>query len=569
MSPGPDQEPISDLKRLAHERFGNLTAAEIKLLDSAPKGEPAVCGPSFDDEDPANDPAQAESWGPDRQIRPDLIRWLCVDRQAKELVDPKGIQVLGAKITVVLDLDLVAVPFPLTLWQCRLMDHLILLHAEIPQLNLQGTWLHSLPADGCRVKGDVFLRNGFHAEGEVRLVGAEIGGTLDCGGGTFNNPPRAGEEAGGPALNAERAVVKGGVFLRGGFSAEGAVRLLGAQIQGNLDCSGGTFKNPPQAGVETSGNALSADGALVRSDVVLRNGFSAEGAVRLLGAQIDGDLSCIGAIFRGALIAERASIKGALFWTRLVNPERARLNLMNASAGALCDDERSWPSKGNLWLDGFVYGRISFGPRDARSRLDWLARQNSFAPQPYRQLAKVLKEEGDDRGARKVLFEMEHRRREVEDHSFIQKAWSLILRCTVGYGYYPAKALKWLVVLALAGFFLFWVGYSGRSIVPTDKDAYACFRKDRQLPPHYERFHASMYSLENSFPLIKLGQVDRWQPDPNPQRSTSQAGEWMARHAPCISFAGILRWFRWLQIIFGWVLATLGIAAVTGLVRKE
>jgi hypothetical protein len=28
--------------------------------------------------------------------------------------------------------------------------------------------------------------------------------------------------------------------------------------------------------------------------------------------------------------------------------------------------------------------------------------------------------------------------------------------------------------------------------------------------------HASVYSLENSFPLVKLGQIDRWQPDPSP-----------------------------------------------------
>jgi len=52
----------------------------------------------------------------------------------------------------------------------------------------------------------------------------------------------------------------------------------------NLECSGGTFKNPRKV-------ALSADGANVKGDVFLRDGFSGEGTVRLPGARIEGDLN--------------------------------------------------------------------------------------------------------------------------------------------------------------------------------------------------------------------------------------------------------------------------------------
>jgi hypothetical protein len=43
------------------------------------------------------------------------------------------------------------------------------------------------------------------------------------------------------AFSADRANVKGDVFLSNGFSAEGTVRLPGARIEGDLDCTRGKF----------------------------------------------------------------------------------------------------------------------------------------------------------------------------------------------------------------------------------------------------------------------------------------------------------------------------------------
>ena len=58
--------------------------------------------------------------------------------------------------------------------------------------------------------GDVFLRKGFQAQGEVQLIGAAITGDFDCDGGIFYNPL-------GTALNAERMTVGGALLLRAGF----------------------------------------------------------------------------------------------------------------------------------------------------------------------------------------------------------------------------------------------------------------------------------------------------------------------------------------------------------------
>ncbi len=587
---GASQRPVVDLEVLAQERFAPLSQAELRLLRAAPKGEAAFCGPSAKNDDPANDPAKADEWGPEREIKADLIRWLCVDRDAASVVDPRGIQIYAARITGALDLAFVSVPFPLCLRRCHFTDHVNLISTDLPTLILAGSRVLSVTADGAHVKGSVSLSDGFNAEGEVRLLDAQIGGTLDCRMGIFKNP-------GGNALGADRADVKGSVFLSGDFSAEGEVRLLGAQIGSNLDCSGGTFKNPGEKalsadrahveggiflcdGFSTEGevrllgaqvggdlicsggafknpgkDALGADGTDVKGSVFLNEGFNAEGEVRLLGAQIGGSLDCCDGQL-SEVIAESAAISGTLFWRSVEATEGTWLNLTNASAGSLIDDEKSWPARGKLFLDGFVYGHISaHSPRDTKTRLRWLERQEPFTPKPYRQLAKVLREAGDDSGARKVLFEMERRRRQVEDRSWYARLGGWVLRLTIGYGIYPLRALGWLVLLTVVGWGLFRHGYFAGAMAPTDKEAYHCFRDHGQLPHHYQRLTASIYSLENSLPFVNLGQKDHWTPDPNPQGS---------RWAP-----GFLRWFRWGQVLVGWLLATLFVAGVTGVVRKE
>ena len=622
-------EPTGELEHLARQRFLDppLTEAELRLLRAAPKGELAVCGPNADDDDPANDPEKATNWGPERVIRADLIRWLCVSRPAKELIDPKGIQAYGARIPDALDLSQVNIPFALTFWNCRFDQKMNLRGVHVPALDLEGTWVRSIGADGTSVAGDVFLRNKFRANGEVRLLGAQIGGDLDCQNASFNNPAQKDIAATGQALNFGKAVVKGSVFLRNGFRAEGGVRLLSAQIGSNLECDNSMFNNPAQKNIAGTGEALNTDGAVVKGSVFLRNGFRAQGEVRLLGlqigrdldcqdasfhnpahkdvagtgdalsadravvkggvffrngfraegevrlskAEIAGDLTCDSADFHGMLRAEGVSVASTLYWTNITDPSQAQLNLIDAEVDTLVDDQPSWPVIGNLWLDGFVHRRISGNaPKDAKSRLDWLSRQRSFTPQPYRHLAKVLRDEGDDSGARRVLYEMELRRRNKEDRNLFKSFWSAILRRTIGYGYYPGNALAWLVLIVLLGWPLFRGAYFSWNMTPNDKDAYLCFhQKDHSLPANYEHFCASIYSLEKTFPLVKLGQVDRWQPDPSPRPPDGVTATRLHRLGRSLISPSFLTWFGRGQTVLGWILATLFAAGVTGVVRKQ
>jgi hypothetical protein len=277
-----------------------------------------------------------------------------------------------------------------------------------------------------------------------------------------------------------------------------------------------------------------------------------------------------------------------------------------------------------LFLDGFVYGRFSAGATDAASRLRWLGLQGDFTPQPYRQLAKVLREAGDEDGAVKVLQEMERRWREQEGHTRLARLESDFLRWTIGYGYNPGRAVWGIAVLSGLAWIIYRRGYLAGNIVPKEKDAYKSFKDDGQPPGHYTEFPPLVYAVENSLPVVKLGQEDAWHPEPDAENAHSQQKKWLTRLGgpriwtrlhwlqnilvACgfkadpnpgeplrplqrfLVFCGLqphpiretppsrlsrwltsprfLRWFLWIQILLGWLLATLFLAGVTGIVRK-
>lgn len=264
----------------------------------------------------------------------------------------------------------------------------------------------ALSFDSAVIKGNVFLKNEFTAIGTVRLVSAQIGGSLECTKGMFDGK-------GGNALSFGNTVIKGDVYLNSNFTANGGVVVIGAQIGGDLVCENGKF-------VVKDGNALSCDGAVIKGCVVLKNGFTATGTVRLQGAKIGGDLDCSDSTFDGlnswngfALLAENMTVAGVFFFLNL--RVKGAVFLVSAKVGSLVDDLKSWP-EGKLDLDGFVYGRLSGkAPTDAETRLKWLKKQpalhlgqvgdgKDFKPQPWWQLQKVLRDMGHLEYARQVAI---------------------------------------------------------------------------------------------------------------------------------------------------------------------
>jgi hypothetical protein len=419
--------------------------------------------------------------------------------------------------------------------------------------------------DSVKVEESILLANGFEAEGEVRLTGATIGGQLGCKNAQFINPGRN-------AIIADELNVVGNVLLTEGFKAQGKVRLHSTTIGGDLSCDGGQFINPKD-------EAIDGDSLEVKGNVFLRNGFKAEGEVYLVGATIGGQLACTGgqfinpggtAINADSIIVDKhvflsnhfkaegkvhfvgAEIDGSFQWHKVDSPGKVTLDLSSATIGILYDEQGSWPEKGELFLHGLVYDEIyNTAPRDAESRIDWLRRQKYFEPQPYEQLAAVMNAAGNREVARKVLLAREDDRLQFTKMEFCERMLHRLYGFFLSYGYYRWKPLLWGFVIILLGWLLFWAGHRVEVMTPLKEGADAS-----------GGFSALVYSLDVFVPLVDLRQASYFMPNPN------LTGELSISDKIKIPVTGkFLRRFLWFEIFAGWILTTLLVLGLTGLVR--
>ena len=412
--------PADELLTLAEGEFSNLTPAETALLKFAGsyRSEPggfAIGGPSAKPDDPSNDPSHADKWGKEREVRAELIRWLCVDPRAKALVDPQGIRLLGARITGKLYLADVTVPLALTSRNCSISERITFEHASFPRLDLGGCYTGEVDGRAAVIHGDLNL-DSVHASGEVWFNDSIVDGDLGARGGHFTHStvePHETEEAFlKKALDFESSRIGGDVWLCYGFEADGAVDLITATIGTSVVFSG-KFNNP-------NNKAIFAHGMVVASEVFFGGIFGkihVNGSADISDARVGSIVSVEDATFSGTpndgnglfgsahgFDASGMSAK-SLVWQNVTLENGAVLNLDGASVGSLLDDPQSWPAPGKLSLDGFTYEHL--GVADAPSRLRWLALQAVYHPQPYRQLAKVLREQGDEGGATAALVASE------------------------------------------------------------------------------------------------------------------------------------------------------------------
>ena len=454
-----------------------FTSAEERLFKGVEQGDPIVFTSGDSEKD---NPGNTGSWGEDRTIRAECIKWLCYDKQAQDRIHPKGIQIQGAKISKLLDLSFARVPYPLAFAECAFTHKMVLHHARIRALNLQGSHVKSILANELKLDSDFFLRDGFKAEGAVQLLGATIGGQLNCSGGQFIN-----EE--GNALIADTAQIKGVVFLSDGFRAEGRVSLVSA-------------------------------------------------------------------------ILERW-----LIWKDVLNPEETTMDLRGAHIDTLWDDPDSWPKSGNLYLHGFCYDEIADeAPVDAKQRIEWLRLQPSghFYPQPYEHLAAVLSAKGRENAAKKVRIVKNVDRRRRGSMPRIAKPFHWLLGLLTGYGYRTWRPLWVGLLLVGIGWGLFHGGARAGVIMRVERDQFVPVDEAVSLvQPH---FHPLLYSFDIFLPVISFGHADLWAPNEAIKGPLLNVG------GHVIPISGlVLCCYKWALIVLGWVLTTLFIAGLTGIIRRR
>ena len=170
------------------DRFEPLKPAEARLLAECDSGLGVVIG---DGTRPPEDAPEAV------RIRASFLRWLILGAEgAARGPHEKGVQVQGAVIesdgpagagTRGLSLEGCRVDWDISLHRCRFEGDPWFDGARLAGLSLDGSWVPGLDADGLETRGGLHLSDGFESDGEIRLLGACIGGDLDCGGAKLRN----------------------------------------------------------------------------------------------------------------------------------------------------------------------------------------------------------------------------------------------------------------------------------------------------------------------------------------------------------------------------------------------
>jgi hypothetical protein len=460
----------------------------------------------------------------------------------------------------------VHVPFVIMLIRCSISEQIRLQATEIPRLDLNGSYTADIFAPDIRVDGSLFFGwdnheyGPFHANGEIDIEGGKVDGDLSFGEGHFRHSKAPFNDlltGTNVAIDAGEVEVKHAVTMCCGFESDGEVNLNEATIGGDLQFGGGRFVNPNNIAIAAS---LARIGGSVLLALEPFGPFYSDGAVEFLGTHVAGVFLISRGTFSGktserhGLFATGVEVNGPFVWLKVDLENGATLDLNGASVTGLGDDERSWPQPGKLLIDGFTYK--SFGlVKDAPSRLRWVVLQPEFHPQPYRQLAKVLRANGDDAGAVSVLIAEQDAR--YRNSYLIRRIWAAFLKTTVGYGHEPLLTIIWAAIVVLFGWLMVTVGSRAGVMRRTWPESIPVSGE----VPSYERLHPLLYSLDVFLPFVNLHQEHYWWPDADAE------GDWSVFGQRLKISGRVLRYYFWLQIIAGWLLSAIFLAGVTGLIR--
>ncbi|WP_326945793.1 hypothetical protein OG439_40715 [Amycolatopsis sp. NBC_01307] len=517
----------------------DLTEFERQVVNTARRGAVAVAATTMTVEE------LAATDEPELRIRADLLRDLL--RGLHGDLDPRGIQIAGVRVAGKLDLDYVTAVTGLALYQCALPDGIVCRETHLRYLHLSGCLLTYLHADGLRTDDSLVLLDATitsaDLDGAIRLLGAHIGGQLILDRATIANTT-------GPALNADALRTDSSLFLRDatitGTGGDGAIRLLGAHIGGQLILNRATIANT--TGPALSADDLRTDGHLFLQDATI-TGTGEGGTIRLLGAHIGGQ--AVLPTFRldngsgPLLVLHEAQINGAL----LLPPT------VVCSAGREGMSRRGCPdSDRTITAHGLTYPML----REISWR-QWLHllvhHTETYWPQPFQQLAATERAAGHDNNAREILITQQHDLRRRTPQALgnrLARARHSLWGWLGRYGYRAHRLVTALaVVLTLAAALSLLAGH-----VTTHPGHHAAER----VPPTTAKPDAPGTPC-SPVELIGLG-IDRGLP-------LGTTG--IRAHCDLDTTTGWGQTFTailWALQALLWGLATLAIAAYTGLVRR-
>ncbi|GAA4066833.1 oxidoreductase [Nonomuraea soli] len=508
-------------------RSRRLTAAERTLWSAFPSGDWVDLRTGDREHD---DPAQAHTWGRERQIRAEVITELLMGAAERQPGRVPALRLAGARVVGDLNLSESTLETTLHLLNCH-AGAVDLTDATTRSVRLRGCELDRVIASRAQVSGVLDLNGSTIAHG-VRIDNARIEGQLRISHATVGAPPPpASSTEGGHydvrepesplvgrsqhewAIWAGGVAVTGAVFLRE-LTATGGIRMIGGAFPGGLYLRGSQITALGPVAINLDYCTAGA--------VELDDGFTARGTVRMRSGTITGTLF----ISDATLIAEERSlhvthmqIDELVLLPRHIEGE---VNLRYSRIGVLSDRPGSYPSR--VMLDGLTYESMR-GTWRVDERIAWLARDTrGYRPHPYEQLAAWYRRIGHESDARRVL--LAKRRRQTGTRRPRARMAGALLDVTVGYGYRSWLAGLWAALLLTAGTLVF-----------------STWRPTKVDPDEMRTFYPFVYTLDLLVPVSVFEARGAWEP------------------------VGWTVWVAWTLIVSGWVLATALIAGATRILR--
>lgn len=470
--------------------------------------------------------------------------------------------------------------------ECRVDGELEISNADLKgDLHCAGGQFHgesstsgnAIRGHGLKVEGDAHLDEGFAAIGRVDLSAARVDGSLQLMrgsyklGATSNRQPNSSD---GPVvLDLRVAVVRHDVVMGPGFQSEGAVRLDGATIGGDLDCCGGRFKNPGQYAIAASGATIKGNVHLKDDDHIefLRppgeRDFVADGMVILNNAQIGCDLDFSGGSFGDIIDAGASVVEGHVLLEKqfrsasqvnfpyakigrrfvvqnCVLTDGMTIDLEGATVGTIAHDPDTAMAK--LLMNGLTYDQIDREIlKGVKAYKKWLELQVKTSGSCYVQLASVLTRSGLTDEANEILIAKEVREWDAlskVDHSIGQWLWYAVLGPIIQYGYDPLRAFWHGLAFVALGWFMFWRAHA------------LGFLAEKEPGKKARKFSSLIYSIDLFTPIVNFYERENWS-------FVAQAG------GGIFSMSMFFRVYWMAHIILGWVITSLLVAGLLGLLH--
>jgi hypothetical protein len=483
--------------------------AFARLVTATRQGETTDLSPDLSSDD--IEALEDDEWKPEQSVKADCIRRVATLHELRP--DPRGLTIRGALITDRLDLSCCDVPCQLRFVDCRFDDTPDLTGTSVRTVVLNRCYMPGIVLTNAQVEGDVTC-DGTVVDGDVKASGLRTKGSVSLTGTRFLS---------GAELEFRLARIEGDLILRDA-EIDGALELRGAHVTGRTFLSGSTF-------AERADDALSAE-ALETETLNLRGCTTSGRPLNLANAQI------------GSL---------TLSDLRDVDPPDAVLPGPLTAPG---------------WVIQDIYGSIR---TDRRLMARWLDTNREtdrpFTPQPWHAVADVCERNGQHADARWLRFQAA--RRTTRAARLSSKPVRHLYGAFSGYGYYPLVAALWILVALVVVTAI--VADNRQHFSParvTAPTPAALTTADENGARSRAAFHGgancsdiapypclrpSLYALDTVLPTVSTGQAEAWRP--NPTQGDVLARSW-------------LPWTLTALKAFGWALAAILLAGLTGLLRR-